>query len=588
MRAYALIESRRAVIWPLWSGALALFVTLGVPPLALCLASGALMAGRVLEAADRVSAERCRRVMSVVGLVTTPVAAVSWCVSSLWSVPSWSLALVGWVCLSLGEKDPQAAASPRRLAALLLGIGALLGLVDLLTARAALPIVAPACLLCGAAAATTLLLARRGRPLSEAELFVACAPPLLRGVAMGAGGALPRIAVGVLLAGTAVAIVVTDALRERGRGEGEYAALLRRALDALAARELSARESEVLVRTLCGETRRTIAGALGVSESTVGTNRTRGYEKLGVSTKAELVEIVGAWTGSEAARRADAPSHGWPTWLRVLLACVLWCLALTPWPASMRDDVALLLGSALCCAALVALLALPSDAGGARALRRLTSARPSWERGVAAALCAATVPPLVVGSWPCVPGRRALALGISALTVLYLGASPVGSDPEARPTTWARRFVRAGLRELACRGREVIGLAGVAFLASAGHASALAPSPGVLDGLWLLAGVLVLLVFGVAFRPRLSDEGEELELLRRAGLSELQARVALALSRGDSERAVCERLHVAPGTVKSARTRCYRALDVHSAAELRKYLEGRAGLTDFAEEHPRG
>lgn len=588
MRAYALIESRRAVIWPLWSGALALFVTLGLPPLALCLASGALMAGRVLEAADRVSAERCRRALSALGLAATPVAAAAWGVSAPWSAPAWSLALVGWVCLSLGEKDPRAAASPRRLAALLLGVGALLGLADLLSVRGALPAVVPACLLCAAASATTLLLARRGRTLSEAELFAVCAPPLLRGVAAGAGGFLPRVAVGILLVGTAVAVIVTDALRERGAGEGEYAALLRRALDALASRELSARESEVLVRTLCGETRGTIAGALGVSESTVGTNRTRGYEKLGVSTKAELVEVVGTWTGSEAARRADEPARGWPTWLRVLLACALWCLALTPWPASMRDDVALLLGAVLCCAALVALLALPSDAGGARALRRLTNARPSWERGVASALCAATIPPILVGSWPYAPGRRALALLVAALTILYLGASPSGSDPAVRTAARARRFVRAGLRELACRGREVIGLAGVAFLASAGHASALAPSPGVLDGLWLLAGVLVLLVFGSAFGPWLSDEGEELELLRRAGLSELQARIALALSRGDSERAVCERLNVALGTVKSARTRCYRALDVHSAAELREYLEGRAGLTDFAEGHPRG
>ena len=42
--------------------------------------------------------------------------------------------------------------------------------------------------------------------------------------------------------------------------------------------------------------------------------------------------------------------------------------------------------------------------------------------------------------WPLWSG--ALALDISALTVLYLGASPVGSDPAARPITWARRFVR--------------------------------------------------------------------------------------------------------------------------------------------------
>lgn len=150
MRAHAFIEPRRSILWPLWSGALALFVTLGVPPLALCLASGALMTGRVLEASDRVSAERCRRVMSVVGLVATPVAAaVSWRVSVPWSAPAWSLALVGWVCLSLGEKDPQAAASPRRLAALLLGVGTLLGLAGLLSARAAIHALVSPCLLCG-------------------------------------------------------------------------------------------------------------------------------------------------------------------------------------------------------------------------------------------------------------------------------------------------------------------------------------------------------------------------------------------------------------------------------------------------------
>ena len=102
----------------------------------------------------------------------------------------------------------------------------------------------------------------------------------------------------------------------------------------------------------------------------------------------------------------------------------------------------------------------------------------------------------------------------------------------------------------------------------------------MVEGLWCLVAALGALVFGVAFRPAARDDREEqVAILRRAGLSELQANVALLLSLGEGERAICERLHVAPGTVKSARTRCYRALGIHNAVELREYLEGRAGLT---------
>lgn len=127
------------------------------------------------------------------------------------------------------------------------------------------------------------------------------------------------------------------------------------------------------------------------------------------------------------------------------------------------------------------------------------------------------------------------------------------------------------------------------FLSASTLAPLLAAFPGALEGAWVLTPVLALLVFGSAFGPSgQSEKDESLAYLRRAGLSELQANIALALARGDGERVICERLHVAPGTVKSTRVRCYRALGVHSASELREALEGRPRLTGSADPHPRG
>ena len=111
MGAYASLERQRRVVWPAWSGALVLLLMLGASPLSPCLASAALMAGRVLGAADRASSERCRRAVAVLGLFATPLAAPLLALFPGWSVPAEALALAGWVCFSLGEKDPP---TPRR------------------------------------------------------------------------------------------------------------------------------------------------------------------------------------------------------------------------------------------------------------------------------------------------------------------------------------------------------------------------------------------------------------------------------------------------------------------------------------------
>ena len=586
MRAYAWLERHRIVVWPLWSGALAALAALRVSPVAYVLAGAALMAGRILGAADRVSAERCRRVVSVAGLAATPLLALSRALAPSLSAVPGALALAGWICLSLGEKDERRAARSGALAGELAAVFALFAAALLVP----VPRELPAALLGALGALAVLSRAREGRCLSEPELFAAFAPVLLLSCSAAVGeSGLPVIATGALVAVCSSGVPLLASLASGG-DEGDYAATMRRALDDLAERELSDREREVLVRTLCGEPRRVIAQALDVSESTVGTNRTRGYEKLGVSSKSELVARVGAWTsGGGGLRPGGTRRSSVPSWARALIGCALLATLLAPWGGPVRPVVACLVGGALACVALVAFLVLPPDTGGGRALRERAGARPSWERGLVCVLCAAVVPLLLVASWPLAPGRRSMALLLLVLCVLYLGARPIAEDESADRTAWLRRTVVSGLRELACRGREVTALAGLSLLFGSCLAEPLEAFPGAVEGLWCLVPALGALVFGIAFRPAARDDREEkVGVLRRAGLSELQANVALLLSLGEGERAICERLHVAPGTVKSARSRSYRALGVHNAVELREYLEGRAGLTDFPETHPRG
>ena len=143
------------------------------------------------------------------------------------------------------------------------------------------------------------------------------APAALLSCSMAAGkSGLVVLATASLVALSACGVPLLASLASDG-DEGDYAATMRRALDDLAERELSDREREVLVRTLCGEPRRVIAQALDVSESTVGTNRTRGYEKLGVSSKVELVSRVSSWTSDAGSLRPDGSGHRRvPSWWR--------------------------------------------------------------------------------------------------------------------------------------------------------------------------------------------------------------------------------------------------------------------------------
>lgn len=76
MRAYAILARRGKPIWCIWSGLIA-----ALPPrqplLTLSLTCAALLVGRTLGAADKVSSEKCRQFMAIAGaIVAIPIFAL--------------------------------------------------------------------------------------------------------------------------------------------------------------------------------------------------------------------------------------------------------------------------------------------------------------------------------------------------------------------------------------------------------------------------------------------------------------------------------------------------------------------------------
>lgn len=132
------------------------------------------------------------------------------------------------------------------------------------------------------ARATALL---RGEPQPPAVLVLTTYDTdadILRAVEAGASGYLLKDAPASLIldavhrtaAGdTVLAPVVAQRLQRRREGDNE----------------LSSREVEVLQRVSCGESNRTIAGALYLSEATVKTHLSHIYTKLGVDSRTAAV-----------------------------------------------------------------------------------------------------------------------------------------------------------------------------------------------------------------------------------------------------------------------------------------------------------
>lgn len=98
--------------------------------------------------------------------------------------------------------------------------------------------------------------------------------------------------------------------------------------------------------------------------------------------------------------------------------------------------------------------------------------------------------------------------------------------------------------------------------------------------LWLASAVL--LPKDEVAEAFLADEERCVLYLRGRGLGELESRVVTWIASGTGTQLICDRLHVAPGTVNAYRARAYARLGVHSRRELAGLLARDVGCVPSA------
>ena len=98
--------------------------------------------------------------------------------------------------------------------------------------------------------------------------------------------------------------------------------------------------------------------------------------------------------------------------------------------------------------------------------------------------------------------------------------------------------------------------------------------------LWLASAVL--LPKDEVAEAFLADEERCVLYLRGRGLGELESRVVTWIASGAGTQLICDRLHVAPGTVNAYRARAYARLGVHSRRELAGLLARDVGRVPSA------
>ena len=308
MRTYAILARRGKLIWCIWSGFIA-----ALPPrqplFTLSLACAALLVGRTLGAADKVSSEKCRRFMAVAGAIgAIPIFALEILIVeanalvdfAAAEVAATAFALVGWICLALEFAHPEPNDDAALQSVVILGITFVVPLVLGLSFPAIGPWfpVFSACL--GATASLVAqLLTRLSSGTDERTLFSLVAGLVFSASLYDTLSGCPHLA--LVLTGMhlfAVTVVILYLIRHASpctRPPPKSRQIPgKKSVRAPASSGFSppctpstqwSREAEVLISTAIGKPRRIIAQELGISESTVNTNRSRGYEKLGIRSR---------------------------------------------------------------------------------------------------------------------------------------------------------------------------------------------------------------------------------------------------------------------------------------------------------------
>ncbi len=361
-----------------------------------------------------------------------------------------------------------------------------------------------------------------------------------------------------------------------GRDTNEAACLAPR-LDAIPGADgLSSRETQVATAELTGASDAGIAEELGLKPQTVATYRSRVYQKLGVSTRAEFLAVA----RSCAAMPDRAMSGVVPrksaiplSWRAVVFRSALGTAALLLLASLLRTALSLLALRLVLLGASV-LLILKGTASLVRAqgqddLGRDESVIAGFDPRVVAGCVCACVGAVVSPQLPVMFGWRALA--VPAATFLCL--------------VWVFCTARDGsARALMAMTGGVVGLLTVQTGPYGLQAAEMWPQ-FVLP----LVGLLSLATLGIDRRlaeKDLSDDvliGEArcVSYLRGRGLSELETGVLVLSARKMSRAAIAESLAISIATVSAYRARGVRKLGAERLDAAFRLMREEGGLGEY-------
>jgi len=408
-----------------------------------------------------------------------------------------------------------------------------------------------------------------------ARVIVSLAPRLAE---HGAAAGLAALAVGAALLATR-ARADADAT---ARAEGLLASKAHASAPDLSS--LSPREHEAVEGRLAKKSSAEVARQMGVSASTVRNLQARAAKKLGVESLDELA--VGE---PLTAPRLDCAGTELEAEPRVPASFVLF-LAIS---ACAACDIAAQLGgwaaSALVGEAMLA-LALAAAAVGGRC--STASLIPTTAACGVASLAGTFVAAVAVGAPAPVSCVLCVAFALLLIAAMFIaGRLGVMSHDRADMYTSAITLASCGAGIMAGSAFTQPLLIGGGLLALAGSVTGVAVVASLAS--LALGGIAVFGVISLevvirglfAYRglSRMRAQAPSLDeraraLCRLNGLSETCADVTVLLLGGSSGPQICESLHIAPGTLNSAKREVYRVFGVHSSAGLAARVTEQLGV----------
>lgn len=394
----------------------------------------------------------------------------------------------------------------------------------------------------------------------------------------------------------------------------ELEAKTQEAIKRLAKRELSERELSVLSATAQGKTGKQIARELEVSVATVGSYRTRGYEKLGVKKKADFIRLLtsdkevvsssqkdsanpSARYGQSAPELKDSPSSHIPMQVISMSCLVAYCvygpidhfyqLATDDWGLGYWWPTI----SHLLMTGIIALSAASFSRDTLQGEKGPLPPTPVSHTSFAIFFLGLVATGYLISEAGNTLSLESGLFGLIGLGALftYLGSGTCANKRRRGGIVPLNTMFR-GFKSAAVHSPEILGVLALAalfwedaifcWLEFYPHSWQLLVTFNILLVVALLYKAVVALresFYRSTALPESSTERLE-SYLRGRGLNDLQVGVTVLTLQGESTDTISKKLSIAPGTVGSYRSRTYAALGVHNLEELRELLNQEAHI----------